>query len=115
TGSTQSEVRHKQLMKYSSNLRKNRYFINQRSFLMMRGSLLNDDKLGITARAAKNQEKQFQKEDDENPFDSNALSSSLVQFLSTMVPNIIQMSWVYYFFSGFIVLEFPFVMPSNFK
>ena len=75
---------------------------------------------GISDEAAKIHKREVEEEQESSPtslgmMDPSQMTAGLVQNFSAVVPNMLQMGWVSYFFAGFVVVKLPFPLLDKFK
>lgn len=103
-----------QLMRRSQRLRAHQQFLSPSSFAARRAFLLHHPK-ALGAPPSEEDEKKDQESDPSNPLDPMNAASGMKQQLAMIVPNMLQMGWVSYFFSGFVVVKLPFPLTDRFK
>lgn len=100
-----AEIRHKNTLMYASRIRQNGIFLNEESFNMRKAHMIRK-KTGLLREKVPGAA---------NPLASNPLAmvDMMKGNVTYMLPNFAMMTFVGWFFSGFVCLKVPFPMPSN--
>ena len=98
------ELRFKQTLAQSQRLRMNGHYISEKAFIKRNAHLLRK-KTGILREKVPGAKNPMA-----NPMSMIDMVKGNMVF---MIPNIVLMTFVGYFFSGFLCLKVPFPMPSN--
>lgn len=99
-----AEIRYKQNVMHAARLRTNGNFINEQAFNMRKSHMIRK-KTGVLAAKVPGASNPMQ-----NPM---AMVDMMKGNVTYMLPNIAMMTFVGYFFSGFLCLKVPFPMPSE--
>ncbi|KAJ5076049.1 hypothetical protein M0811_06911 [Anaeramoeba ignava] len=103
----QETIREMQAIQRSTRLRLNGNLISKESYEMRKYYLTEPQKGILSNRSAQKAV---------NPlFDPTSLMPGLKSNLSNILPQFILMTWVNFFFEGFIVVKFPFPLSDNLK
>lgn len=101
------EMKHKQRLARSARMRQNGHVIDEQS-IAMRVSYFSHPKTGIFT------DESIKKPGPAMPDTEKMLGPMKTQMI-TMVPQIVMMNFVQYFFAGFILGKVPFRAPSNWR
>ncbi len=94
----------------------NASYIPASSFRLRKHYLSTSDRaLAATAETRQARREEYEVEDGVNAADPMGMMGGMKQQLSMILPNMLQMGWVSYFFSGFVALKLPFPLTDRFK
>lgn len=110
---------HNQAMAYSRLFRENSHLLTTASYNTKLDYLLNH-RFGLSEEAAVARKADLDEETEKNPMPSGMMDPSqmmagFTQNFTVVLPNMLQMAWVSYFFDGFVAAKFPFPLLDKFK
>jgi hypothetical protein len=123
-----AQLKHMQLMRRSGRLRAHGNLLPSSGFLARRHYLTTaalvprdpnapaaDGDDGIDEDEENEQEQQQQEAAASNPMDPMGMMDGMKQNMLMIVPNMLLMGWVSYFFAGFVLVKLPFPLSDRFK
>ncbi|XXQ33235.1 ER membrane protein complex subunit 3 [Plasmodiophora brassicae] len=113
----EDDVRNGEVIRRSRLLRANCHVLTEDAFKSRRIAFLNRFDAMISEsrareEASSDQEPQMPMQ---NPEDLHSMLGMMRQNVANVVPNMLSMAWVSYFFSGFVLVKLPFPLTDSFK
>eukprot|EP00474_Spongospora_subterranea_P002112 CRZ02570.1 hypothetical protein [Spongospora subterranea] len=113
-----NEIRHGELLRRAKLFRNNSQFLNENAFQSRRISLIDNFKVVIEELKPKEESTSPDAPMQmpvQNPEDLQSMLNMMKQNFANVIPNMLSMAWISYFFSGFILVKLPFPLTQSFK